>query len=96
MPGPSSGVPVNSMPAASSVFWISIRVEERLGGTPSDCSNLWIVGWLTPEISASFDADQLRAARAARIWIPVIILTSFMIFFILLNMYFRFLSLQSS
>jgi hypothetical protein len=44
IPGPSSGVPMNSIPADSSVFFISFKVEERLGGIPSVCSNLWTVG----------------------------------------------------
>ncbi len=96
MPGPSSGVPMNSIPPLSSVFCISTKVEERLGGIPFDCSNLWIVGWLTPERVASFDADQLRAALAALICAPVIILTSLMIFFILLFMCFIFISPQSA
>ena len=85
MPGPSSGVPMNSIPAASRVFFISINVEERLGGTPSACSNLWIVGTLTPDASDNCEADHFREERAALIWIPVINLTSLMIYYISLK-----------
>jgi hypothetical protein len=74
---------MNSTPAASRVAWISIKVEERLGGTASYCSRRWMVGTLTPDLAANSDADHLTAALAARIWPPVIIISnSTMMFFI--------------
>jgi hypothetical protein len=39
MPGRSSGVPMNSMPAASNADFILSSVEEWLGGTASTASN---------------------------------------------------------
>jgi len=56
-----------SMPAASSAFFTSSRVDERLGGIPSTLSKRWMVGRLTPARSASCLAVMLRPARAARI-----------------------------
>ena len=73
MPGPSSGVPMNSMPAASNATFISIRVCVRLGGTPSTASNLLMVRRPRPDFSASSSIVHLRAARADRICIPEII-----------------------
>jgi hypothetical protein len=71
-PGPSSGVPMNSMPAASNARWRSTRVWERLGGIPSCCSSRSIVRLAIPVLSAATAADQRSAPRAALIWVPVI------------------------
>ena len=76
---------MNSMPAASRVLLTCINVEDRLGGTASDCSNLWIVGTLTPEAADNSEADHFRADRAALICTPVINLKSLMIYFISLK-----------
>ena len=56
-----------SMPAASSAFFTSSRVDERLGGIPSTLSKRWMVGRLTPARSASCLAVMFSPARAARI-----------------------------
>ena len=73
IPGALSGVPINSMPAASRVRLTSIKVEERLGGTSSDCSKRIMVLSLTPDFFASISTDQRIAALAQRSWAPVII-----------------------
>jgi hypothetical protein len=56
-----------SIPAASSAFFTSSRVDERLGGIPSTLSKRWMVGRLTPARSASCLAVMFSPARAARI-----------------------------
>lgn len=71
MPGRSVGVPMNSMPAASRATWMSLKVDDRLGGTPSTASNLITVLTATRALSANSCADQLSAARAERICKPV-------------------------
>jgi hypothetical protein len=73
IPGPSSGVPVNSMPAASSADFMSTKLDVRLGGNPSNASYLFIVRPLTPDFWANCSIDHPTAARADRICTPVII-----------------------
>lgn len=72
MPGRWSGVPVNSMPAASRAAITLVKLPERLGGTPSIASNLTIVAVPTLAASANFFTGQPKAPLAARICIPVI------------------------
>ena len=73
MPGPSSGVPMNSMPAASKVAAICRNVCVRLAGTPSTASNLLIVRTPKPDLSASSSIVHRSAARADLICVPQII-----------------------
>lgn len=72
MPGRLSGVPVNSMPAASRASLTLPKLPPRLGGTSSKASNRAIVAVPTFAASASSLTDQLTAPRAARICLPVI------------------------
>jgi hypothetical protein len=67
MPGLSSSVPMNSIPAASRAFLSSTKVEVRLEGIPSTASNLLIVRTPRPDFRASSSIVQRSAARAARI-----------------------------
>jgi hypothetical protein len=73
IPGLSSGVPMNSMPAASSAVFSSTNVEVRLCGIPSKDSNLLIVRTPKPDLSASSSMVQRSAALAERICVPVTI-----------------------
>ena len=73
MPGRSPGVPINSMPATSSVRRIILRFAAVLFGTPSVASMRMIVRSLTP---VSFDSRVIfhpSAALAALICALVII-----------------------
>lgn len=70
---------MNSIPWLSRAFCTAFRVDERLGGIPSACSNLWIVGTLTPDKIAKSEIDIRRADLAARICDPVTIFTSLVI-----------------
>lgn len=67
MPGRSSGVPMNSMPPASSASVMAFRLARMLGGTPSCVSMRFIVLELTPDACASFSMLHPAAARAERI-----------------------------
>ncbi len=71
MPGPSSGVPMNSMPAASRAAWILLKVDAVDCGMPSIASILLTVFVATPARVASDSALSSRALLAARICIPV-------------------------
>jgi hypothetical protein len=73
MPGLSSGVPMNSMPAASNAVFSCTNVEVRLCGNPSNCSNLLVVRTPKPDFSASSSIVHRSAALADRICVPVII-----------------------
>lgn len=71
MPGPSSGVPINSIPAASRDFCKANKLAVVMFGTPSPVSARAMVLVLTFEFSASSLTDQRRALRAILIWTPV-------------------------
>lgn len=71
-PGPSSGAPINSIPSSSKARRIAPRVFDRLGGTPSNCSNRSMVRRVTPERSAACSVDHLRKILAALSCKPVI------------------------
>lgn len=75
-PGLSSGEPMNSMPAASKALCKANKVWLRLVGTPSICSSRFIVGRLTPDRFETSCPVQRSKARAALIWLAVIILRS--------------------
>ena len=64
MPGRSSGVPMNSMPAASSADLIAFRFAAVLTGIPSRASIRLIVRELIDEAVASASMLQPKAARA--------------------------------
>jgi|GEM_PF-2545130 hypothetical protein len=64
MPGPSSGVPMNSMPAASRADFKAIKFARVVVGTPSPVSALVIVLVLTSELSANSLTDQRSAFLA--------------------------------
>lgn len=61
MPGPSSGVPMNSMPAVSSADWMTFRFGMVLLGTLSSTSIRFIVRTLTPLLFASASALNFSA-----------------------------------
>lgn len=67
MPGPSSGVPMNSMPADSRADFNLVTVDIRASGKPLLASIVEIVLKDTPEISDNSAPDQPIAVRAARI-----------------------------
>ena len=72
-PGKSSGVPVNSIPAASKAFRIFSRVCELLLGTESwDSIRLTVLDAISARPAKS-SVVQRSALLAALIWIPVII-----------------------
>lgn len=73
MPGRSSGEPMNSMPASSRDFVIALRLAKVLGGTPSCISIRLMVLELTPDASARRSIFHPIAARAHRIWRPVML-----------------------
>lgn len=73
MPGASSGLPMNWMPAASSEAFKANRVLLRALGIPVSASMLAMVRSDKPECSASSDADQPNAALPALICSDVII-----------------------
>ena len=72
MPGRSSGVPMNSMPAASKADFIFAKFSFFEMGTPAISSYRLIVRSPTPDIDANFAIVQFKAPRAARILDPVI------------------------
>jgi hypothetical protein len=72
-PGRSSGVPVNSIPAASKAFRIFSRVCELLLGTESCASIRLTVLDAISARPAKSSVVQRSALLAALIWIPVII-----------------------
>ena len=67
IPGRSSGVPMNSMPAASKAFLIALRLALVLVGTPLVASMRLIVLTLIVLETASCSMFQFNAARAERI-----------------------------
>lgn len=71
MPGPSSGVPTNSMPAASKAAWTLCRFLAEIGGTPSLSSNLLIVLTLIAAAVARSWTVHRSPVRAARTCAPV-------------------------
>lgn len=73
IPGRSSGLPTNSMPARSSADLIAASVEVWLGGMPSNVSRRLMVLRATPDMSAKLCADNRSVAREARICAAVII-----------------------
>lgn len=66
-PAPSSGLPMNSMPAVSKAFCIESSVLACAAGTPSPVSKRIRVENATPEASASSFPVHLSNERAARI-----------------------------
>ena len=76
MPGRSSGVPMNSMPAASRAVLMAWRLAFVLLGTPAAASIRIIVRLLIAVAEASCSMLQSNAARADRICSLVIIDTS--------------------
>jgi hypothetical protein len=66
-PGPSCGVPMNSMPASSKAFCIACKVWVWLEGMPSRPSILLIVRTEIPVVIDNSVIVHLNAARAARI-----------------------------
>lgn len=73
MPGRSSGVPMNSMPAASRVCCNATRVCAFELGTPSVASMRFSVRTGMPVRSLNSWTDQRKPNRAMRIWFPVTI-----------------------
>ena len=73
IPGPSLGLPINSMPAASRVVWIAEIVATVVGGIPKVASIRRTVLDAIPACCAKVSALQLRALLAALIWTPIII-----------------------
>ena len=73
MPGRSSGVPKNSMPAASRHLRSALTALALDWGTPSEASIRLIVRTETSLFSLSSCTDNRRAKRPRRIWLPVII-----------------------
>lgn len=73
MPGASSGLPMNSMPAASKAACSFINVATVVCGVTSDASILLTVFEAIPARTANASALQFSALRAALIWTPVII-----------------------
>ena len=71
MPGASPGEPMNSIPAASSAFWICTIILTVLSGIPSTLSIFAIVRSETPEASDSPFPDHPNAPLAARICDPL-------------------------
>lgn len=67
IPGALSGVPMNSMPAASRADCSLTSVATRASGKPEKVSILLIVLSETSQISARSDPDQPKALLAARI-----------------------------
>ena len=67
MPGRSSGVPINSMPAASKAFLMAFKLAFVLLGTPLVASMRLIVLTLIVLEAASCSMFQFNAARAERI-----------------------------
>ena len=67
MPGPSSGEPMNSMPADSRADFSLVTVDIRASGRPLLASIVEIVLKDTPEISDKSAPDHPIAVRAARI-----------------------------
>jgi hypothetical protein len=72
-PGRSSGVPVNSIPAASKAIRIFSKVATLLLGGPSSASIRLIVLVPIPALFAKSLAFHRNACRAIRICIPEII-----------------------
>ena len=67
MPGRSSGVPMNSMPAASRAVLMALRLAFVLLGTPVVASMRFIVRTLMELSEASCSMLQFSAARPERI-----------------------------
>lgn len=67
MPGRSSGVPMNSMPASSRAFLMALRLAFVLLGTPAVASMRFIVRTLMELSVASCSMLQFSAARPKRI-----------------------------
>ena len=67
MPGPSSGVPMNSMPAASRAAFMALILGFVLFGIPVSDSILLIVLTLTPLSLDSSSALSFTPWRAERI-----------------------------
>jgi len=67
MPGRSSGVPMNSMPAASRAVLMALRLAFVLLGTPAVASMRFIVRTLMELSEASCSMLQFSAARPERI-----------------------------
>lgn len=72
MPGPSSGVPMNSIPAVSNIAFIVITVAMRASGNPSNASIFVTVRKESADWVANSAPDIPNAARAALICEPVI------------------------
>lgn len=70
-PGPSSGAPMNSMPAASKVSRIIFKLAGVIANSSFSVSNRLIVRALTKLSLASFATDQPRAERAILICMPI-------------------------
>ena len=71
-PAPSSGLPINSMPAFSNASLIASSVLNWAPGTPSADSSLCIEEKPTPDFSDKSDLVQSSIPLAARIWALVI------------------------